>query len=198
MVTNFLYDEKELLKLASSGNEKAFTYLFHQHKNKLFGYLFRLTNSQEITEDIIQDIFLKLWKDKSDLINIVQFDAYLFRMAKNQAINSFKNIARQTLLYAEYFDTLSIEDYSTDNLLQFDETQKLLNQIIETLPPQQKLVFKLSREQHLKHDEIAQMLNLSPNTVKNHIIQAINTIKQKLKYQAALSLFYLFWITLKK
>lgn len=198
MVTNFLYDEKELLKLASSGNEKAFTYLFHQHKNKLFGYLFRLTNSQEITEDIIQDIFLKLWKDKSDLINIVQFDAYLFRMAKNQAINSFKNIARQTLLYAEYFDTLSIEDYSTDNLLQFDETQKLLNQIIETLPPQQKLVFKLSREQHLKHDEIAQMLNLSPNTVKNHIIQAINTIKQKLKYQAALSLFYLFWIMLKK
>lgn len=198
MVTNFLYDEKELLKLASSGNEKAFTYLFHQHKNKLFGYLFRLTNSQEITEDIIQDIFLKLWKDKSDLINIVQFDAYLFRMAKNQAINSFKNIARQTLLYAEYFDTLSIEDYSTDNLLQFDETQKILNQIIETLPPQQKLVFKLSREQHLKHDEIAQMLNLSPNTVKNHIIQAINTIKQKLKYQAALSLFYLFWITLKK
>jgi RNA polymerase sigma-70 factor (ECF subfamily) len=198
MVTNFLYDEKELLKLASSGNEKAFTYLFHQHKNKLFGYLFRLTNSQEITEDIIQDIFLKLWKDKSELINIVQFDAYLFRMAKNQAINSFKNIARQTLLYAEYFDTLSIEDYSTDNLLQFDETQKILNQIIETLPPQQKLVFKLSREQHLKHDEIAQMLNLSPNTVKNHIIQAINTIKQKLKYQAALSLFYLFWITLKK
>lgn len=198
MVTNFLYDEKELLKLASSGNEKAFTYLFHQHKNKLFGYLFRLTNSQEITEDIIQDIFLKLWKDKSELINIVQFDAYLFRMAKNQAINSFKNIARQTLLYAEYFDTLSIEDYSTDNLLQFDETQKLLNQIIETLPPQQKLVFKLSREQHLKHDEIAQMLNLSPNTVKNHIIQAINTIKQKLKYQAALSLFYLFWIMLKK
>lgn len=198
MVTNLLYDEKELLKLASSGNEKAFTYLFHQHKNKLFGYLFRLTNSQEITEDIIQDIFLKLWKDKSDLINIVQFDAYLFRMAKNQAINSFKNIARQTLLYAEYFDTLSIEDYSTDNLLQFDETQKLLNQIIETLPPQQKLVFKLSREQHLKHDEIAQMLNLSPNTVKNHIIQAINTIKQKLKYQAALSLFYLFWIMLKK
>ena len=198
MVTNFLHDEKELLKLASSGNEKAFTYLFHQHKNKLFGYLFRLTNSQEITEDIIQDIFLKLWKDKSELINIVQFDAYLFRMAKNQAINSFKNIARQTLLYAEYFDTLSIEDYSTDNLLQFDETQKLLNQIIETLPPQQKLVFKLSREQHLKHDEIAQMLNLSPNTVKNHIIQAINTIKQKLKYQAALSLFYLFWITLKK
>lgn len=198
MVTNFLHDEKELLKLASSGNEKAFSYLFHQHKNKLFGYLFRLTNSQEITEDIIQDIFLKLWKDKSELINIVQFDAYLFRMAKNLAINSFKNIARQTLLYAEYFDTLSIEDYSTDNLLQFDETQKILNQIIETLPPQQKLVFKLSREQHLKHDEIAQMLNLSPNTVKNHIIQAINTIKQKLKYQAALSLFYLFWITLKK
>lgn len=198
MVKDFLHDEKELLKLASSGNEKAFTYLFHAHKNKLFGYLFRLTNSQEITEDIIQEIFLKLWKDKSELINIAQFDAYLFRMAKNQAINAFKTIARQTLLYAEYFENQTFEVNSTDNLIQFNETQRMLAQIIESLPPQQKLVYQLSREQHLKHEEIAQMLNLSPNTVKNHIIQAINTIKQKLNYQAAMCLFYMFWVIQKK
>ncbi len=198
MATNFLYDEKELLMLASSGNEKAFSILFHQHKNKLFGYLLRLTNSQEITEDIIQEIFLKLWKDKSELVNIVQFDAYLFRMAKNQAINAFKTMARQTLFYTEYINSQEIDVDSTEQLIQFDETQKLLEQIIESLPPQQKIIFKLSREQHLKHEEIAQMLNISPNTVKNHIIQALSTIKQKLKYQAVLSLFYIFWLTMKK
>ncbi len=198
MATDFLYDEKELLMLASSGNEKAFSILFHQHKNKLFGYLLRLTNSQEITEDIIQEIFLKLWKDKSELVNIVQFDAYLFRMAKNQAINAFKTMARQTLFYTEYINSQEIDVDSTEQLIQFDETQKLLEQIIESLPPQQKIIFKLSREQHLKHEEIAQMLNISPNTVKNHIIQALSTIKQKLKYQAVLSLFYIFWLTMKK
>ncbi|MDR6561940.1 MULTISPECIES: RNA polymerase sigma-70 factor [Arcicella] len=198
MTPKFLYDEKELLTLASSGHEQAFTMLFHAYKNKLYGYLYRLTDSNEITEDIIQELFLKLWKDKSELVNIVQFDAYLFRMAKNQALNAFKSMARQTLLYAEYFDTQSIEVYSTDNIIQFDETQKLLKQIIENLPPQQKLIFKLSREQHLKHDEIADMLNLSPSTVKNHIIQALNTIKHKLKYQAAFYLFYMFWIAIKK
>lgn len=198
MATDFLYDEKELLMLASSGNEKAFSILFHQHKNKLFGYLLRLTNSQEITEDIIQEIFLKLWKDKSELVNIIQFDAYLFRMAKNQAINAFKTMARQTLFYTEYINSQEIDVDSTEQLIQFDETQKLLEQIIESLPPQQKIIFKLSREQHLKHEEIAQMLNISPNTVKNHIIQALSTIKQKLKYQAVLSLFYIFWLTMKK
>ena len=198
MITKLLYDENELLELASSGNEQAFATLFHTYKKKLYGYLFRLTESNEITEDIIQEIFLKLWKDKSELVNIVQFDAYLFRMAKNQAINAFKNVARQTMLYAEYFDTQDIEVNSTDNMIQFDETQKLLKQIIENLPPQQKLIFKLSREQYLKHDEIAEMLNLSPYTVKNHIIQALNTIKHKLKYQAAMYIFYMFWIMLKK
>lgn len=198
MATNFLYDEKELLMLASSGSEKAFSILFHQHKNKLFGYLLRLTNSPEITEDIIQEIFLKLWKDKAELVNIMQFDAYLFRMAKNQAINAFKTIARQTLFYTEYINSQEIDIDSTEQLIQFDETQKLLEQIIESLPPQQKLIFKLSREQHLKHEEIAQLLSLSPNTVKNHLIQALSTIKHKLKYQAVLSLFYIFWLTMKK
>ncbi len=198
MIPTLLYDENELLERASSGNEEAFVTLFHAYKNKLYGYLFRLTNSNEITEDLIQDIFLKLWKDKSELSSIVQFDSYLFRMAKNQAINAFKSIARETLLYAEYIQTQNIEINTTDNTVQFNETQRILNQIVETLPPQQKLVFQLSREKQLKHDEIAQLLNLSPNTVKNHLIQALNTIKSQLKYQAALYLVYVFWIALKK
>ena len=198
MIPTLLYDENELLEQASSGNEEAFATLFHAYKNKLYGYLFRLTNSNEITEDLIQDIFLKLWKDKSELSSIAQFDSYLFRMAKNQAINAFKSIARETLLYAEYIQTQNIENNTTDNTVQFNETQRILNQIVETLPPQQKLVFQLSREKQLKHDEIAQLLNLSPNTVKNHLIQALNTIKSQLKYQAALYLVYVFWIALKK
>ncbi len=198
MITKLLYDENELLALASTGNEQAFATLFHTYKNKLYGYLYRITESNEITEDIIQEIFLKLWKDKSELIKITQFDAYLFKMAKNQTINAFKNAARQSLLLAEYFENQDIEVNSTENMIQFDETQKLLKEIVESLPPQQKLIFKLSREQYLKHEEIAEMLNLSPSTVKNHIIQALSTIKQKLKYQAAIYIFYVFWLVIKK
>lgn len=198
MITKLLYDENELLALASTGNEQAFATLFHTYKNKLYGYLYRITESNEITEDIIQEIFLKLWKDKSELIKITQFDAYLFKMAKNQTINAFKNAARQSLLLAEYFENQDIEVNSTENMIQFDETQKLLKEIVESLPPQQKLIFKLSREQYLKHEEIAEMLNLSPSTVKNHIIQALSTIKHKLKYQAAIYIFYVFWLVIKK
>lgn len=198
MITKLLYDENELLALASTGNEQAFATLFHTYKNKLYGYLYRITESNEITEDIIQEIFLKLWKDKSELIKITQFDGYLFKMAKNQTINAFKNAARQSLLLAEYFENQDIEVNSTENMIQFDETQKLLKEIVESLPPQQKLIFKLSREQYLKHEEIAEMLNLSPSTVKNHIIQALSTIKHKLKYQAAIYIFYVFWLVIKK
>lgn len=198
MTTKLLYDEKELLSLASVGDEYAFSLLFHKYKHKLYGYLMRVTDSTDTTEDIIQEIFLKLWKDRAELENITTFDAYLFRMAKNYAINAFKAKARQTLLYAEYFETLHLEDCSTDHKVQFDETQTLLTLIVENLPPQQKLIFKLSREQHLKHDEIAEMLQISPLTVKNHIIQALNTIKRSLKYQAVLYMIWAFWCVFKK
>lgn len=198
MATKILYEEKELLIHASNGSEEAFSLIFHTYKNKLYGYLFRITESSEVAEDIVQEIFLKLWKDKSDLANIISFDSYLFRMAKNYAINSFKSRARQALLYVEYLETQTEEDYSTDHKIQFEETQYLLQQIVDTLPPQQKLVYQLSREQYLKHDEIAEMLNISPLTVKNHIIQALNTIKKSLKYQAVLMMALAFWYQLKK
>ena len=73
MTTKTLYDEKELLIHASNGSEEAFSLIFHTYKNKLYGYLFRITESSDVAEDIIQEIFLKLWKDKADLVNIISF-----------------------------------------------------------------------------------------------------------------------------
>jgi hypothetical protein len=82
MATKILYDEKELLIHASNGSEEAFSLIFHTYKNKLYGYLFRITESSEVAEDIVQEIFLKLWKDKSDLANIISFDSYLLEWQK--------------------------------------------------------------------------------------------------------------------
>ena len=76
MTTKTLYDEKELLIHASNGSEEAFSLIFHTYKNKLYGYLFRITESSDVAEDIIQEIFLKLWKDKADLVKLGADFAY--------------------------------------------------------------------------------------------------------------------------
>jgi RNA polymerase sigma-70 factor (ECF subfamily) len=79
-----LHTETALLHAAALGDQSAFAQLFMQSRHKLFSFLMRLTNSPEMTEDVIQDIFMKLWRNRASLPNIENFSSYLFRMAQNQ------------------------------------------------------------------------------------------------------------------
>jgi len=172
--------EKSLLQKAASGHEESFTRLFLLYRHKLYSFLLRLTNSPEMTEDVIQDVFLKLWKDRENLVNIEQFGGYIYRMAQHQAINAFRRMARETLILAELNKTTAAVNTSAEDNLNVREVRELLNTALEKLPPKQKLVFTLSRDQGLKHDEIARRLNISPSTVNNHMIAALRTIREQL------------------
>ncbi|MGF6850235.1 RNA polymerase sigma-70 factor (family 1) [Chitinophaga sp. W3I9] len=173
--------EKKLLQRAAEGHEEAFTQLFFLYRHKLYSFLLRLTESPEMTEDVIQDVFLKLWKDRENLVNIEQFGGYVYRMAQHQALNAFRRMAKETLILAEL--TRTIKDAApadaADNL-SVREVREKLQYALDHLPPKQKLVYTLSREQGLKHEEIARQLNISPSTVNNHMIAALRTIRQQL------------------
>jgi RNA polymerase sigma-70 factor (ECF subfamily) len=172
--------EKELLLLASKGCEESFTRLFHLYKNKLYSFILRLTNSEEQALDFVQDIFLKLWINRANLANVDNFGSYIFRSAQNQVINSFKRVMNETSMLA----TLQESD-KFDNNIEANFEHKVLEtkfkDVVKKLPPQQRLVYMLSREQGLKHEEIAQQLHISPSTVKNHMVEALKNIKFFLK-----------------
>lgn len=162
--------------LSSKGDTVAFTQLFHLHKHKLYSFVFRLTGSPQIAEDIIQDIFAKIWIQKEQLPGIEKFSSYLFRMGQNYSINAFRKMAAETLALSKLQQT---PDYnSTDNYLNNKETSALLHTALARLSTQQKLVYTLSREEGLKYEEIAHRLNLSPSTVKNHMIAALRTLRE--------------------
>ncbi len=186
------HTEKELLHLAAQGNEAAFTSLFNRHKDRLFNFLFHLTTSPEMTEDIIQDTFLKLWKEREILNTIDHFSSYLFRMTRNLSINAFKRMAKETLILSELKLRTADVNMESERNIEFKEVRKLLHETLEKLPPQQKLIFTLSREQGLKHEEIAQQLNIAPSTVKNHMVQALHKIREKLRFNSnSIAGFYL-------
>lgn len=167
--------ERALLLSSSKGDAGAFTQLFHLHKHKLYSFLLRLTGSPQMAEDIVQDVFVKIWTQKEHLAEIEKFGGYLFRMAKNYAINAFRKMAVETLALSKL---QSITDHnSTDAYLNEKETTALLQDALSRLSSQQKLVYTLSREEGLKYDEIAQRLNVSPSTVKNHMIIALRTLR---------------------
>jgi len=175
-----LHTEKELLHLAADGDEAAFIELFNSYKNKLYSFLLRTTKSEEQSLDFVQDVFMKLWINRAQLSTIDNFSSYIFRAAQNRAINCFKRSMTEYCILKKNPVALMADD-SIEANLEYKLLQIKLNEVVKKLPPQQRLVYMLSREQGLRHEEIAKQLNLSTSTVKNHMVQALKTIKEFLR-----------------
>ncbi len=188
---NFI-NEKNLLQQVSEGNEQAFRQLFDTYKNKLYFYILKITESEDVAEDVVQNIFLKLWINRANLIQIQNLNAYLYRMSHNYAINGLKRMARETLALAEIIKQEAKSYNSADENVIHKDVQQLLNKAIEQLPTKQKLVFKMSWNEGLKQEEIAQRLNISILTVKKHKGEALRKIRENIHTLYGLSglIFY--------
>ena len=172
--------EKNLLRKAAEGHEASFTRLFFLYKHKLYSFLLHLTESPEMTEDVIQDVFLKLWNDRQNLVNIEHFSGYIYKMAQHRVLNAFRRMAKETLIISELSKPGAAAGTDAEDNLRVREVREQLKSALDKLPPKQKLVYTLSRDEGLKHDEIARHLNISPSTVNNHMIAALRTIRKHL------------------
>lgn len=177
MKTKNLHNESALLNLVSEGDELAFRVIYDHYSDKLFNYTLKITDSEELSEEIVMDAFLKIWCNREELNKINHFDSYLFRIVRNQALSEIKRRAHEASIIAKL--SLSNSEYQdcTQNTVTYNEYDRLLSQAINQLPPQQKLVYSMSRDEGLKYDEIANQLNLSKNTVKAHLKKALSALR---------------------
>jgi RNA polymerase sigma-70 factor (ECF subfamily) len=174
-----MMEETNLLQEVSAGNEKAFKQLFELHYSKLYNYLLRVTKSKEIAEEIAIDIFVKLWVGREVLQDIRHLDAFLQKVAHNKALDFFKMAARNARLHKLIRKEMeAAREQEADHRLLDNEYQHLVSQAIDQLSPQRKMVFTMSRIEGLTHDEIANRLQLSRNTVRNTIAQSLKSIRQ--------------------
>ena len=175
-------NERELLDLIAVGSESAFQELFFRWEPRLSGFIFRITKSKEVTSEIVQDVFLKIWTNRETLVNVSNFKAYLFVISRNQALNELKKILRELKRHH------SLDDQHT-NLWQEDNTQQdeqylLMDEAIRKLPERQQQVFVLSRYERLTYHEIAEKLNIGKESVKTHLKLATASVTAYLKSRA--------------
>jgi len=172
-----LNNEKELLLLISKSDEQAFTRVFDFYRNKIYGLALKLTHSTTVAEEIVEDVFLKIWLRRATLNEIENFSAYLFVVARNETYKILKQIAKnyKIVLLSENNESL-VHNNSEDHLIG-KELTSLLQKAIERLPHQQKQVYKLMKEEDLKRGEVAELLQLQPETVKFHLAQAMKNIR---------------------
>lgn len=173
-----IYEEKDLILQISHGDQIAFARVFSIYGNKLYSFIVSLSGSTQIAEDAVQDVFLKIWQKREELGSIDNFNCYLFRMAHNHTLNMMKRMARETLILSEIAQQSAAQKNETLSDIEFKDIRQLYHEAIETLPPQQKLVYKMSREDGLKQQEIATKLNISIATVKSHMTQAFRSLKK--------------------
>jgi RNA polymerase sigma-70 factor (ECF subfamily) len=191
------FTDEQLLAFLEKDSEAAFNALFERYRNKLYYYILRHTKSPEIAEEIVIDIFMKLWKGRKLAGHIREPAAFFHKVGYYKAMDFLRTTARHSRLQQAYIDRAErAGETKPDDLLIDVEARELLLRAINQLPPQRKLIYQLSREEGLSHEEIAQTLKLSRSTVNNAIVSASRSIVRYLKNsapgKAALSVLIIF------
>ena len=180
MNKNKSYEELQLLNKISQGNELAFKSLFERYRNQLYTYLFKITKSAETAEEIVLDVFLKIWHGRQTITQIENFDQFLFRVAHNKAIDFLRSLKRNPVIQQEVWNLMQEpkSEENADNKLLLKNTEAIIGQAIDKLSPQRQKVFYLHHHLDLTNEEIAQKLNLTKNTVRNHLCSSIEFVRK--------------------
>jgi len=188
--------DKELFKLIAGNNEEAFSECVHLFTPKLYPYIKSIIHADLWAEDLLQDIFIKLWKGREKLAEIDQPAAYLTRMAANLSLDFLKHrsievktqyrIARQAEQHNAPPDGTPYDQQYYENLLK--DAQALLT-------PRQQHIYLLRYEENYSYEQIAEKLAISRNTVRNHLVAAMEVIRNYFrKKMDVMLLFVIAWL----
>ncbi|NLR62453.1 RNA polymerase sigma-70 factor [Chitinophaga polysaccharea] len=176
-----LHNERELLSETAKGNEVAFAALLDLYRNKLYSHALSYLKSCQEAEELVQDVFLKIWDNRHRLPEIENFKNYLFILSRNQLVSAVRKRLKSVATAGS--DDLN-EGWLPDRQLEWKETYQKIQQAIDRLSPQQKAVFTLSRFENFTYQQIAVQLQISPATVKFHMVAALNALREALHYNA--------------
>jgi RNA polymerase sigma-70 factor (family 1) len=175
--------EKELLLLLKQGDEQAFESIYRLYSLRILQKLIRLLKDEEIAKELLQDIFLKIWEKREFLNPDRSFSAYLFRITENQVTDLFRRAAFEKKLMAHLI-RVSTELYNhTEEFINFKEGNAILQQAIDTLPPQRKKIFTLCKIEGKSYEEAGKLLGISSGTVNDHMVKAARTVKKHFSHR---------------
>lgn len=192
MSPNNLNNERELLRKIAEGDEEAFRSLFHQYRIPLFSFSLEMTKSAGDAEDMVQEIFIKIWQNRERLAKLDYAKPYIYAMARNHVFDFLHKVARNEQMAQQLWANVHIDTVTAEDFLQVKESQQLINEAVALLPPAKQQVFRLSRYSGLNHEQIALQMGLSRSRVKNILVETLKFIKDYL-VRYSVYIFFFSW-----
>ena len=172
---------QELLTRLKSGDMLAFDKVYELYSHKLFSFVFKILKNEADTDDIVQEVFVRIWESRDKLEDYKLLNSYIFTIAYNNSID----LIRKRINNNKYLEHLKYSAVinATPNLIseiEFNELNTQVQKLIAKLPERQKQVYLLHKEEGLTYSEIAEKLGISKNTVENHIAKALKYLRQNI------------------
>ena len=195
---NKVEGDKFLVKELINGNEKAFRKLFDSYRNDLYKFSLSMVCSEEHAEEIVQDVFMKIWIKRGSLNPEMSFKSYLFTITRNKTIKFLKKAANNRKLREEIFYGKQKFVNSTDLYVRELELESLKQKALDKLSPRRRKIFEMSRNENKSYEEIAEELGISINTVRNQMSTSLEILRDFIlknkEIGLGLLLFYTDWV----
>jgi RNA polymerase sigma factor, sigma-70 family/RNA polymerase sigma-70 factor, Bacteroides expansion family 1 len=171
----------------------AFDAIYEKFCKRIYSFIIRYVKSDADAEEIIQEVFLKIWENKDKIDVYSSFESYIFTISYNSTISLLRKRVSEKK-YIEHLKALQTTEnvFEITDEVYYNELNSQIQSLLSELTPRQKEIFLLSRENGLTHDEIAKKLGISPNTVKNHIVTTLNFLRSKIDNDIIINVFFVY------
>jgi len=189
------FDLNRIVSELSKDNDSSLEELFNYYYPRLFNFSKSFLKMEEGIDDILQEVFVKIWQHRKRLKDSSTFNSFIFTITRNLLLNELRSRLNKQNLKEEVRRLSVASEYSSFEQVEYHELKEKVDIIVNELPERQKEIFLLSRTEGLSYKEIAKKLMISPKTVEYHISLAVRSVKDKLEVMGLVSLlyFYLFF-----
>ncbi|MCY4160479.1 MAG: sigma-70 family RNA polymerase sigma factor [Flavobacteriaceae bacterium] len=174
-------DIKLLVSELKEGNERAFKALYQHFHMKLYHYILQYVKSIHASEELVQEVFIKIWLKRSKLKEQKDFSSFLYVMTRNMIYDHLRQLASRNKLHQTYFEFQELLTYKTSDDVQLKEYERFLDNIVQKLSKQKQKIYILSTKEGKNDHEIAEILGISSKTVKNNLWEILKIIKEQLR-----------------
>lgn len=177
MAINTLNTDSKLLGRMGVGDQDAFKIIYNSFHERVYTFSLWYLKSEVEAEEVVQEIFLKLWQLGTDAAKINNLESFLRTLTRNHSIDMLRKRASEAKADTALAVNWQENHNDTEEQILLNDTKKVLQEAIDLLPKQQRLVYELCGQQGLKNDEVAEQLNLSPLTVRTHMKLALKFLR---------------------